>query len=87
MMSTWVGTGQKFDFFVRKSWFFCKGKHFRQNIMTPCYFCFGLLIAIIYFRGENKKKKCWNKSLIKSTVNYIYILWTILFYLLIFPQN
>ena len=31
-MPTWVGTGQKFDFFGQKSWFFCNSKHFRQNI-------------------------------------------------------
>ena len=40
MMPTWVGAGQKFDFFVQKSWFFCNSKHFRQSIMTPCYSCY-----------------------------------------------
>ena len=123
-MATWVEAGQKFDFFVQKSWFFCNSKHFNQNIMTPCYsyYCcifyvfhsfqiimvslflarhdqclkirtfsnfsifhskqsimilqFILLIAITYSRWENKKKKCWDNSLIKSTV-----------YLLIFHQN
>ena len=38
--------------------------------------CLILLIAIIYSQGKNKKKKCRNNSLIKSTV-----------YLLIFLQN
>ena len=115
----WLVAGQKFDFFVQKSWFFCNSKHFSQNIMMPCYwyyFCvfyifhffqiimvshflawpdqcfimfkirtfsnlpifhskqsiiilqFILLIAITCSRGENKKKNCWNNSLIKSAV-------------------
>ena len=42
MMSTWAKAGQKFDFFVQKSWSFCNSKHFRHNIMTlyySWYFC------------------------------------------------
>ena len=34
----WTEAGQKFDFFVQKSWSFCNSKHFCQNIMTLYYF-------------------------------------------------
>ena len=30
------------------------------------------VVYSVNFRGENNKKNCWNNSLIKSTVNYIY---------------
>ena len=46
MMLTWVGAGQKFDFFVQKSWFFCNSKHFLQKIMTPCYSCYFCIFYI-----------------------------------------
>ena len=126
-MATWVEAGQKFDFFVQKSWFFCNSKHFNQKIMTPCYshyFCIfyvfhffqitmvSLFLArhdqyFLMFKDSNvfeftnfpfktkyndtavysvnsnylcsmgkQEKKCWDNSLIKSTV-----------YLLIFHQN
>ena len=42
-MPTKTAAGQKFNFFVQKSWFICNSKYFRQNIMRPCYlwyFCF-----------------------------------------------
>ena len=38
--------GQKFDFFVQKSWFFCNSKHFLQKIMTPCYSCYFCIFYI-----------------------------------------
>ena len=41
MMATWSGAAQKFHFIVQKNWFFFNNKHFRQNIMTSYYFCFG----------------------------------------------
>ena len=47
---------------------------------------FILLIATIYFGEVNKKKNCWNNSLIKATVNQIYCK-QFFFYLLIFRQN
>ena len=46
MMLTWVGAGQKFDFFVQKSWFFCNSKHFLQKIMTQCYSCYFCIFYI-----------------------------------------
>ena len=49
MMPTQCGAGQKFDFFVRKSWFFRNSKYFRQNIMTPCYLCYFCVFYIFNF--------------------------------------
>ena len=48
-MATWVEAGQKFDFFVQKSWFFCKSKHFNQNIMTPCYSYYFCIFYVFHF--------------------------------------
>ena len=49
MMATWVGAGQKFDFFIQNSWFFCNNKHCRQNIMTPYYSYYFCIFYIFHF--------------------------------------
>ena len=36
-MPTTVVAGQKFDFFVQKSRFFCNSKHFRRAIFALVY--------------------------------------------------
>ena len=43
--------------------------HSKQRVMI---LLFNLLIATIYSRGKNKKKNCWNNSLIKSTA-YLFL--------------
>ena len=48
-MATWVGAGQKFYFFVQKSWFFCNSKYFSQTIMTPCYSYYFCIFYIFHF--------------------------------------
>ena len=48
-MATWVETGQKFDFFVQKSWFFCNSKQFSQNIMTSCYSYYFCIFYVFHF--------------------------------------
>ena len=47
-MATSVGAGQKFQFFVQKSWFFCNSKHFSQNIITPCYLYYFCIFYIFH---------------------------------------
>ena len=49
MMSTWVGAGQKFDFFVWKSWFLCNSKYFSQNIMMPSCWYYFCIVYIFHF--------------------------------------
>ena len=49
MVVTWVGAGQKFDFFVKKSLFFCNSKHFSQNIMTSCYSYYCCIFYVFHF--------------------------------------
>ena len=49
MMPTWICAGQKFDFFLQKSWFFRNGKHFRQKIITPCYSSYFCIFYIFSF--------------------------------------
>ena len=48
-MATWFGVGQKFGFFVEKSWVFCKSKHVSQNIMTPYYSYYFCIFYIFHF--------------------------------------
>ena len=51
MMPTWAKAGQKFGFFVQKSWSFCNSKHFRQNIMTlSCSWYFGISSVFKFFQ-------------------------------------
>ena len=53
-MPTWVGAGQKFDFFVSKSWSFCNSKHFSQSIMVPCYwYYFCIFYIFLFFSNYN----------------------------------
>ena len=49
MIASWVGAGQKVDFFAQKSWFFCNCKHLSQNIMTPCYSYYFFIFYIFHF--------------------------------------
>ena len=42
--------GQKFDFFVQKSWSFCNSKHFRPNIMTLCCSCYFYISIFNFFQ-------------------------------------
>ena len=48
-MPTRDAAGQKFEFFLQKSWSFCNSKHFRQNIMTLCYLCYFCISSIFNF--------------------------------------
>ena len=48
-MPTWAETGQKFDFFIQKSWSFSNSKHFRQNILVLCYSCYFCISSIFNF--------------------------------------
>ena len=64
MTPTSVVTGQKFAFFVWKSWFFCNSKHFSQNIMMSCcwyYFCifyifhfFQIILVSLFLAWNNE---------------------------------
>ena len=49
MIPTWGEAGQKFDFFVKKSWSFSNSKYFRQNIMTLYYLCYFFISSIFNF--------------------------------------
>ena len=49
MIPTWDEAGQKFDFFVQKSWSFSNSKYFRQNIMTLYYLCYFFISSIFNF--------------------------------------
>ena len=45
---------------------------YQFSIRNVIILLFNLLIAIIYSRGKNNKKNCWNNSLIKSTA-YLFL--------------
>ena len=49
MMATWVGAGQKFDFFRTKELIFYNSKHFLQKTITPCYSCQFCIFYIFNF--------------------------------------
>ena len=47
----YLGCGwSKIWLFRIKSWFFCNGKHFSQNIMIPCYWHYNIFYVFNFFQ-------------------------------------